>query len=183
MIILTIVWLCLKLKHNSNIGIQTTLHSIVISPELVELLEKLCCVWTATRDFKQRKFNYPLWIAKYRYGLTLQINRNLFHVFLLILLTGDVATNPGPSSCKNNICCLSFNARSLCSFNNLSDGMLVSNLMSFQNLVYGENLDLIAVTKTWLKDNISDNEILLYGYNIIRSCFWQTWRWSVISNT
>ncbi len=84
-------------------------------------------------------------------------------MFLLILLAGDVATNPGPSSCKNNICCLSFNARSLCSFNNLSDGMLVSNLMSFQNLVYGENLDLIAVTERWLKDNISDNEILPYA--------------------
>ncbi len=165
MIILAILWLCLKLKHNSNIGIQTTLHGVVISPELMELSEKLCCVWTATCDFKQRKFNYPL---KYGYGLTLQIIRNLFHVFLLILLAGDVATNPGPSSCKNNICCLSFNARSLCSFNNLSDGMLVSNLMSFQNLVYGENLDVIAVTETWLKDNISDNEILPYGYNIIR---------------
>ncbi len=39
--------------------------------------------------------------------------------------------------------------------------------MSFQNLVNGENLDLITVTETWLKDNISD-EILPYGYNIIR---------------
>ena len=88
-------------------------------------------------------------------------------MFLLILLAGDVATNSGPSSCKNNICCLSFNARSLSSFNNISDGMLVGNLMSFQNLVNGENLDSITVTETWLKDNISD-EILPYGYNIIR---------------
>ena len=40
--------------------------------------------------------------------------------------------------------------------------------MFFQNLFYGENLDLIAVTETWLKDNISDNEILPSGYNIIR---------------
>ncbi len=151
-----------KTETNSNIGVQTTLHGVVISPELVELSE---IIWTATRDFKQRKFNDPL---KYRYGLTLQINRNLFHVFLLILLAADVATNPGPSSCKKNIRCLSFNARGLCSFNNLSDGMLVSNLMSFQNLVYGVNLDLIAVTETWLKDNISDNEMLPYGYNVIR---------------
>ena len=46
-------------------------------------------------DVKQRKLNYP---AKHRYGWNFKANRNLFHVFLLILLAGHVATNPGPCS-------------------------------------------------------------------------------------
>ena len=38
--------------------------------------------------------NYP---ANYRYGINLQVHCKLSHVVLLILLAGDVATNPGPS--------------------------------------------------------------------------------------
>jgi hypothetical protein len=40
-----------------------------------------------------RKLNYPI---NYRYGINLKIDRNPSHVVLLILLAGDVATNPGP---------------------------------------------------------------------------------------
>ena len=61
-----------------------------------------------------------------------------------------------------------FNAESLCSTNKSADGSLVSNLKSFQDLAFVENLDIIIVTETWLNDNISNNEILSIGYNIIR---------------
>ena len=61
-----------------------------------------------------------------------------------------------------------FNAQSLCSINKSTDGSLVSNLKSFQDLAFVENLDIIIVTETWLNDNISNNEILSTGYNIIR---------------
>ena len=36
--------------------------------------------------------------SKYRYGLEFKINKNNLHLFLLILLSGDVATNPGPGT-------------------------------------------------------------------------------------
>ncbi len=99
MTIITITCLCSKLKlSNINIPIQSTLNGIVINPDLAMLPEKMCCVWTATRDIKLRKFFYPL---KYRYGLNLQTNSKLSHVFLLILLAGDVARNPGPFSSLN----------------------------------------------------------------------------------
>ena len=45
--------------------------------------------------------------------------------------------------------CLLINSRSLC-----------NKLVEFQGLVYGNDLDLIAVTETWLQDDILDNEIL-----------------------
>jgi hypothetical protein len=58
-LILTILWLCSKLKSSNQNSYQTTLNGIVINSELAILPEKLCLLWTATRDFKQRKFNHP----------------------------------------------------------------------------------------------------------------------------
>jgi hypothetical protein len=57
------------------------------------VLARLCWLWTATQDLKLRKFNYPL---NYRYGINLQIARKTPHLVFLILLAGDVATDPGP---------------------------------------------------------------------------------------
>ena len=86
-----------------------------IDSELEFLPEKLCYIWTATRDVKQRKLNYP---AKHRYGLNFKANRDLFHVFLLILLAGDVTTNPGPCSSftQSGLKIIYLNARSLKTF-------------------------------------------------------------------
>jgi hypothetical protein len=103
-----------------------------------------------------------------RYSLQLQIKQKPLHIFLCILLAGDIATNPGPVAMSKTQRCLSFNAQSLRSFNKRQDGTFTSNLKSFQDLVYAENLDVISVTETWLSDNVSDNEILPSGYNIIR---------------
>ncbi|XP_028414165.1 uncharacterized protein LOC114537227 [Dendronephthya gigantea] len=101
--------------------------------------------------------------------------RLLLHAFfatLLLQLSGDVHTNPGPITASKPYIekkrCLLFNARSLCSINKHVDGTLVSNLSSFQNMVYAENLDIVAVTETWLKDSIADKEILPHGYDILR---------------
>ena len=93
-IILTILLVCLKRKP-AQFVVQTSLNGLVIGPELVIIPENHCLLWTATRDFNQRKFNYP---TSCRYGLKLNLNYNPSHIFLLILLSGDVATNPGPCS-------------------------------------------------------------------------------------
>jgi hypothetical protein len=147
--------LCFKLKP-SYIPVETTLNGIVIYSELAILPDKLCCVWTATQDLKQRKFNYPL---NYQYGINLQIDRKPSHVVLLILLAGDVATNPGPrtsSTSNRTVKCLSLNARSLTSLHrtNNSEGKR-SNMELVQNLVYSEDSDIIFVNETWLKKDIS----------------------------
>jgi hypothetical protein len=126
-LIATILWLCLKLRIDHPYQ-ETSLNGIIINSELVSLPENLCCIWASTRDFKQRKLNYP---HNHRYGLELQTNRKLLHVMLCILLAGDVATNPGPcSSLPNNVNnrsvkCLALNARSLTSFHGENSGMLM----------------------------------------------------------
>ena len=93
---LSILWICLILRPNTPI--QSSLNGVLITSELTNLPENLCCVWTVTRDLQQRKSNYP---PNYRYGINLQIDRKLSHIFLLIVLAGDVAINPGPLSCTN----------------------------------------------------------------------------------
>ena len=172
MLFVTILWLCSKLKP-SYIYIKTTLNCIVIDPELAILPDKpyvLHLVRTATRDLKQRKLNYPL---NYQCGIDLQIDRKPFHVVLLILLAGDVATNPAPlsSAPKNRtLNCLSLNARSLTSLHrtNTSEAEICSNMELFQNLVYSKDSDVIFVNETLLKKHICDLEILHSGYTIFR---------------
>ena len=44
----------------------------------------------------------------------------------------------------------------------------MNNLKSFQDMVYAEELDMILLTETWLNENVSDNEILPSGFNILR---------------
>ena len=78
-----------------------------------------------------------------------------------------MATNPGPTN-EKNLRCLSFNAQSIRSSFKLPDGTLATNLQSFNDLVYAENLDIILMTETWLNDSISNNEILPKGYHVIR---------------
>ena len=102
-------------------------------------------------------------MSNHRYGLQFNIANSNLHLLLCILLAGDIATNPGPACNSTSLRCLSFNAQSLGSHN-----FTTSNLKSFQDLVYGENLDVITITETWLNDKIFDNEILPNGYNIIR---------------
>ena len=43
------------------------------------------------------------------------------------------------------------------------------NLVFFTTFtVYSEDYDVVAVTETWLNDNILDSEILSHGYSIYR---------------
>ena len=88
----------------------------------------------------------------------------MLHLFLCILLAGDIATNPGPT-CKTtnfSIKCATVNARSLKSVHkDVTTNSTICNLERFQDFVYGENLDVVCVNETWLNENISNVEILV----------------------
>ena len=102
-----------------------------ISSELTSIPDRLSYIWTSTRDNVLRKHSFSL---NYRYGLQFEIKNNNQHLFLIILLSGDVATNPGPTS-EKHLRCLSFNAQSIRSSFKLPDGTLTTNLQSFNDLV------------------------------------------------
>ncbi|CAB3977922.1 Hypothetical predicted protein, partial [Paramuricea clavata] len=82
-------------KPAVNIIENATGKDILISSELAILPNKLCFIWASTLDRKLRKFALP---DKHRYGLKFHISRKCSHVVLLILLAGDIATNPGPTA-------------------------------------------------------------------------------------
>ena len=94
---------------------SSTPQNSIISSELVSISGRLSYIWISTRDTILRKCSLS---SNYRYGLQFQINNNL-HLLLWILLSGDVAVNPGPGS--KYFRCLSFNAQSIRSTTKLPD--------------------------------------------------------------
>ena len=51
----------------------------------------------------------------------------------------------------------------------LNSCFLCNKLVEFQGLVYGNNLDVVAVTETWLHDGYLDSEVLSSSlYTIFR---------------
>ena len=91
-----------------------------------------------------------------------------------MLLANDIQTNPGPIQTTRSIPlkqrhlkCVSLNAQSLKSFVKTPyDHSKTCKLGLFQNFVYSEDYDVVAVTETWPNDNILDSEILSHGYSI-----------------
>lgn len=45
---------------------------------------------------------------------------------------------------------------------------LNNKILSLQNLIYTKQVDLLCITEPWLTEQICNNEILPYGYNIFR---------------
>ncbi len=85
----------------------------------------------------------------------------LFNLTLLLLRCGDIESNPGPLT----FCHL--NARSLLSDVDINQHIqhqysLLDEI--YETLVYQNNFDVIAISETWLTDNISLAELDLDGY-------------------
>ena len=80
-----------------------------------------------------------------------------------LLLSGDVSVNPGPnknqSTSRSSLRIFYQNARSIKSG---------SKLREFQDIVYANNFDIIAISETWLTCEVSDSEILPWGYDTHR---------------
>ena len=79
------------LPHHNNTSKPA--WNIIISSELTSVSDRLSYIWTSTRDIMLRKYAMP---SKFRYGLRFELKYNNLHLLLFILLSGDVATNPGP---------------------------------------------------------------------------------------
>lgn len=93
----------------------------------------------------------------------------------LLLLCGDVASNPGPVGSSESIPvikCMVSNTQSLKSLKKVvnSDGSkaLACNWHQFQDLVYSEDMDVVCVNETWLNESIDNSEILKDNYIIFR---------------
>ena len=101
-----------------------------------------------------------------RPGLFIIQNLCATHNVKYLLMCGDVQASPGPCcnstgrpysdnhrTLKNILRCMSLNARSI--YNKLNE---------FHDLVKMRNVDMVAVTETWLHQRILDTEILDSNY-------------------
>jgi hypothetical protein len=86
--------------------------------------------------------------------------------FTLISLSGDVQTNPGPDGSLN------FwyqNVRSLkANYRDSTTNCVLNKLSCLQDVVYGNSIDVIALTETWLSNHVRNDEILPVGYKLFR---------------
>ena len=149
-----IFWLAKRSKpERVRFEDRSTSTNISIASELARIPDRLCFLWISTRDNILRKSNYP---CKHQYGLELQVKHKNLHLLLCILLAGDVATNPGPTSdsqSTDGFKILYLNARSLKAFVHPPGNtpLKVCKISLFQDLVYSGNYDVVCVCEDVVK--------------------------------
>ena len=86
--------------------------------------------------------------------------------FTLISLSGDVQTNPGADGSLNfwyqNVRSLNANYR------DSPTNCVLNKLSCLQDVVYGNSIDVIALTETWLSNRVRNDDILPVGYKLFR---------------
>ena len=81
----------------------------------------------------------------------------------MIRMRGDVHPNPGPTDTSViplNMCHL--NVRSIC-----TDHLTKLDII-YSKLCVEKSFDIICISKTWLDDSVSDDEIALDCYSLYR---------------
>jgi hypothetical protein len=93
-------------------------------------------------------------------------NSNASFQLQRLIRSGDTAVslNPGP----NTLRCFLQNARSLKAVVR-DECSTESKIGLFKDIVYGQDLDVICITETWLNDTVYDHELLPSGYTIFRN--------------
>lgn len=136
--------------------------NVSIASELSLISKRLCLLWSSTRDNVLRKYNLPLKTA-HRYRIQFLIQNNKLHLFLCILLAGDIAVNPGPVIPDTNYCLgntemmIHFNCRSL-----------LPKVDELRAAFESVKPLFIATTETWLNKGITNTEVDISGYCLER---------------
>jgi hypothetical protein len=154
--IFAILWLLFLSVKQSSRNLVESGSTLIISPLVNLPNRRMCSIWFTTQD-KKSNFTYQM-IAIDMVFVSKSHAKITSHTFMLILLAGDIATNPGPQASNGyNIQCIYLNARSLINKTN----ELIQTLAI--------DIDLLAMTETWLKPENLDSEILpVKDFNIHR---------------
>ena len=94
----------------------------------------------------------------------------MFQIYhLLILLSGDVSLNPGPSQyLPNNDKFKSFRNRGL-RFLHINVNSLLSKIDELRDVVGHTKPAILEITETKLDSSVYDQEVNISGYSIFRS--------------
>lgn len=94
-------------------------------------------------------------------------------ILLLLLVSGNVSTNPGPDLLPESLHQLStpleFSNRHGLGFLHINARSLVPKLDIFKTWFMISKPDVVVVPATWLKPSVSDNILFIDGYRIFRS--------------
>ena len=85
----------------------------------------------------------------------------------------DIEVNPGPSPSAKRQSNSSKNTNGFtpalhCFYQNVRSIKSGNKLREFQDSVYANQFDIVAISETWLTGDISDSELLPWGYDIFR---------------
>ena len=85
----------------------------------------------------------------------------------------DIEVNPGPSPSTKRQSNSSKNTNGFtpalhCFYQNVRSIKSGNKLREFQDSVYANKFDIVAISETWLTGDISDSELLPWGYDIFR---------------
>ena len=80
-----------------------------------------------------------------------------FVCVLLLLLSGDIEANPGPGSAQHSLNCLLVNARSI-----------KNKVQQLHAILHLNDIDLVAITETWLNASVESAEIFDSSYQVYR---------------
>lgn len=94
-------------------------------------------------------------------------------ILLLLLVTGNMSTNPGPDLLPESLhqlpTPLEFSNRHGLGFLHINARSLVPKLDIFKTWFMISKPDVVVVSETWLKPSVSDNVLFIDGYRIFRS--------------
>lgn len=91
-------------------------------------------------------------------------------IILLLMLSGNVQPNPGPTTTMQNISTpLDFKSRTGLGFIHLNVRSLVSKMDMIKVWVNTTDVDIMVLSETWLKKSVNDDMIIIDGYKVYRT--------------
>ena len=140
-------------------------HTLKIPPSFLHFLSYLChfaipTIFKIVKSLKQLlHFTYRLpSLYTFRRCITWEQIIFCWWLYMIIMLCGDVESNPGPDTF--NFCCWNLNSITSYDFLRLS-------LLEAYNSIY--KYDLISVVETHLDDSDDESRLQLDGYSFIKS--------------
>ena len=95
-------------------------------------------------------------------------NKSRVLVILLLLLSGNIESNPGPLTCSNLPTPADFKVRNGLGFMHMNVRSLVPEIDLIRVWVLTSDPDVLVLSETWLKKSVSDTSISIADYNLFR---------------
>ena len=101
-------------------------------------------------------------LVKVHLGLTLMLNST--YAMMMICLSNDVSLNPGPTVTQST------NLPTIRGFkiSHLNVRSITHKMDSIRLLLKDNTLDIFTVSETWLSPKVTDAEITIPGYSVVR---------------